>query len=121
MYEVGRIFRNEGMDTRHNPEFTSVEMYQAYANYLDMMDLIEDMYRQMTLALCGKPVIPYGDNQIDMHMLGKFPDFQLLAHALSPPYSFLFWNILKLDKDITISLDASTPIRKFSSTPTIRV
>ena len=66
VYEVGRIFRNEGMDTRHNPEFTSVEMYQAYANYLDMMDLIEDMYRQMTLALCGKPVIPYGDNQIDM-------------------------------------------------------
>ena len=66
VYEVGRIFRNEGMDPRHNPEFTSVEMYQAYANYTDMMDLIEDMYRQMTLKICGKSVIPYGENEIDM-------------------------------------------------------
>lgn len=66
VYEVGRIFRNEGMDPRHNPEFTSVEMYQAYANYADMMDLIEDMYRQMTLKICGKSVIPYGENEIDM-------------------------------------------------------
>ncbi|MDY3785629.1 MAG: lysine--tRNA ligase [Eubacteriales bacterium] len=66
VYEVGRIFRNEGMDPKHNPEFTSVEMYQAYANYTDMMDLIEGMYSQMTLEICGKPVIPYGENEIDM-------------------------------------------------------
>ncbi len=51
VYEVGRIFRNEGMDTKHNPEFTSVEMYQAYANYTDMMNLIEEMYSKMTLAI----------------------------------------------------------------------
>lgn len=66
VYEVGRIFRNEGMDHKHNPEFTTVEMYQAYANYTDMMDLIEDMYRQMTLEICKKPVIPYGEHEIDM-------------------------------------------------------
>ncbi len=66
VYEVGRIFRNEGMDTRHNPEFTSIELYQAYANYEDIMNLVEDMYRKMTLEICKTPVIPYGENQIDM-------------------------------------------------------
>ncbi len=66
VYEVGRIFRNEGMDTRHNPEFTSIELYQAYANYEEMMDLVEDMYRKMTIEICKAPVIPYGENMIDM-------------------------------------------------------
>ena len=53
VYEVGRIFRNEGMDRSHNPEFTSVEMYQAYSDYFDMMDLIEDMYKTITQKVCG--------------------------------------------------------------------
>ena len=53
VYEVGRIFRNEGMDATHNPEFTSIEMYQAYINYFDMMDLIEELYRKVTLNVCG--------------------------------------------------------------------
>ena len=56
VYEVGRIFRNEGMDAYHNPEFTSIEMYQAYSDYKDMMDLIEDMYRTVTLEVCGTSV-----------------------------------------------------------------
>ena len=66
VYEIGRIFRNEGMDTRHNPEFTSIEMYQAYANYFDMMDLVEDMYSQMALEICHSTSIPYGEQTIDM-------------------------------------------------------
>ena len=53
VYEVGRIFRNEGMDTSHNPEFTSVEMYQAYTDYIGMMDLIENMYRTIAEKVCG--------------------------------------------------------------------
>ncbi len=53
VYEVGRIFRNEGMDAFHNPEFTSIEMYQAYSDYFDMMDLIEDMYKTVTKNVCG--------------------------------------------------------------------
>ena len=66
VYEVGRIFRNEGMDAFHNPEFTSIEMYQAYSDYKDMMDLIENMYRTLTLKICGKGVITYQGEEIDM-------------------------------------------------------
>ena len=59
VYEVGRIFRNEGMDPSHNPEFTSIEMYQAYTDYMGMMDLIEDMYRTLAKKICGKDIISY--------------------------------------------------------------
>ena len=64
VYEVGRIFRNEGMDTSHNPEFTSVEMYQAYTDYLGMMDLIENMYKTITQNVCGTDVITYQGTEI---------------------------------------------------------
>ena len=66
VYEVGRIFRNEGMDAFHNPEFTSVEMYQAYTDYKGMMDLIEDMYRTITQNVCGTTKITYQGTEIDM-------------------------------------------------------
>ena len=66
VYEVGRIFRNEGMDAFHNPEFTTVEMYQAYTDYKGMMDLIEDMYKTITQNVCGTTVITYQGTQIDM-------------------------------------------------------
>ena len=66
VYEVGRIFRNEGMDTSHNPEFTSIEMYQAYTDYIGMMNLIEDMYKTITLKVCGTGVINYQGTEIDM-------------------------------------------------------
>ena len=66
VYEVGRIFRNEGMDRSHNPEFTTVEMYQAYSDYHDMMNLIEDMYRTITLEVCGTDKITYQGVDIDM-------------------------------------------------------
>ena len=66
VYEVGRIFRNEGMDAFHNPEFTSVEMYQAYTDYKGMMDLIENMYKTITLNVCGSTTITYQGTQIDM-------------------------------------------------------
>ncbi|MBQ8903665.1 MAG: lysine--tRNA ligase, partial [Oscillospiraceae bacterium] len=59
VYEVGRIFRNEGMDATHNPEFTSIEMYQAYTEYYGMMDLIEKMYRTVTLKICGTDTVSY--------------------------------------------------------------
>ena len=59
VYEVGRIFRNEGMDTRHNPEFTSVEMYQAYTDYHGMMDFIEELYKYVANKVCGTTDVPY--------------------------------------------------------------
>ena len=66
VYEVGRIFRNEGMDAFHNPEFTSIEMYQAYSDYFDMMDLIEDMYKTVTMNVCGTLDINYQGTEIHM-------------------------------------------------------
>ncbi len=66
VYEVGRIFRNEGMDAFHNPEFTTIEMYQAYSDYIDMMNLIEDLYKTVTLKVCGTLDITYQGTEIHM-------------------------------------------------------
>ena len=66
VYELGRIFRNEGISTRHNPEFTSVEVYQAYADVSDMLELTEEMICQAAERACGGLVIPYGDETIDL-------------------------------------------------------
>ncbi len=66
VYEVGRIFRNEGMDTKHNPEFTSVELYQAYTDYKGMMDLVEELYTRLAKNVCGSTVITYQGKEIDM-------------------------------------------------------
>ena len=66
VYEVGRIFRNEGMDPKHNPEFTSIELYQAFTDYHGMMDLVEELYKRLAEKICGSLVIPYQGKQIDM-------------------------------------------------------
>mmetsp|Transcript_16465 Transcript_16465/g.34592 ORF Transcript_16465/g.34592 Transcript_16465/m.34592 type:complete len:681 (-) Transcript_16465:78-2120(-) len=87
VYELGRIFRNEGISTRHNPEFTSVELYQAYADYYDMMDLTEELVCGMASEVCDSMTIPYGEHtvslerpwrRVTMHDIVKeeIPDFE---------------------------------------------
>ena len=66
VYEIGRVFRNEGTDTRHNPEFTLMELYQAFTDYHGMMDLAENLYRTVAEKVCGTAVITYGDVTIDL-------------------------------------------------------
>lgn len=66
VYEIGRVFRNEGLDTRHNPEFTLMELYQAYTDYNGMMDLTENMFRHVAQEVCGTTLIPYGEYEIDL-------------------------------------------------------
>ncbi len=66
VYEVGRIFRNEGMDTKHNPEFTTVELYQAFTDYYGMMDLVEELYISLADKICGSRVITYQGKEINM-------------------------------------------------------
>ena len=66
VYEIGRVFRNEGLDTRHNPEFTLMELYQAYTDYYGMMDLTEDMFRYLAQEVCGTTTIQYGPHTIDL-------------------------------------------------------
>ena len=66
VYEIGRIFRNEGISTRHNPEFTSIELYQAYADFNDMMNLTEELISKISIGLLGTTVVPYGEYTIDL-------------------------------------------------------
>ena len=66
VYEIGRVFRNEGVDTRHNPEFTLMELYQAYTDYNGMMDLTENMFRHVAQKVCGTTLIPYAEEMIDL-------------------------------------------------------
>ncbi len=66
VYEIGRVFRNEGMDTKHNPEFTMLEFYQAYSNYEDVMNLTEEMLRYVAQKVLGTTTVVYGDQEIDL-------------------------------------------------------
>ncbi|MBQ7389538.1 MAG: lysine--tRNA ligase [Clostridia bacterium] len=66
VYEVGRIFRNEGMDPKHNPEFTTIELYQAYTDYYGMMDLVEELYKMLAKEVCGDTKITYQGTEIDL-------------------------------------------------------
>ena len=69
VYEVGRIFRNEGMDQKHNPEFTTIELYEAFTDYYGMMDLVEELYKMLAKEVCGDTKITYQGTEID---LGKW-------------------------------------------------
>ena len=66
VYEIGRVFRNEGLDTRHNPEFTLMELYQAYTDYHGMMDLTEDLYRYVAKEVLGTTTIVYNGVEMDL-------------------------------------------------------
>ena len=66
VYEIGRVFRNEGLDTRHNPEFTLMELYQAYTDYYGMMDLTENLYRYVAREVTGSEIITYGEHTMDL-------------------------------------------------------
>lgn len=91
VYEIGRVFRNEGVDTRHNPEFTLMELYQAYTDYYGMMDLTENMYRHVAQEVRGTTCVPYGEYMID---LGK-PFERLTMIDAVKKYSGVDFNEIK--------------------------
>ncbi len=93
VYEIGRVFRNEGTDTRHNPEFTLMELYQAYTDYNGMMDLTENMFRYVAQEVCGTTLVPYGDQMID---LGKPFDRITMVDAVKK-YAGIDWNTVTDD------------------------
>ena len=94
VYEVGRIFRNEGMDPKHNPEFTSIELYQAYTDYHALMDLVEEMMRTVAERVCGSLVIPYCGHEID---LGHWERMTMLEAVKK--YSGVDFNEIKSDEE----------------------
>ncbi|MBE6645683.1 MAG: lysine--tRNA ligase, partial [Ruminococcaceae bacterium] len=94
VYEVGRIFRNEGMDQKHNPEFTSIELYQAYTDYYGMMDLVEELYKMLATEVCGSTKITYQGIEID---LGKWERLTMVEAVKK--YSGVDYNDWKTDED----------------------
>ena len=94
VYEVGRIFRNEGMDPKHNPEFTSIELYQAYTDYYGMMDLVEELYKLLAKEVCGSTVITYQGIEID---LGKWERLTMVEAVKK--YSGIDYNDWQSDED----------------------
>ena len=95
VYEIGRVFRNEGIDTRHNPEFTLMELYQAYTDYHGMMDLTENLYRHVAREVLGTDVITYNGTQID---LGKPFERITLLDAVKK-YSGVDFNEIRSDDE----------------------
>lgn len=95
VYEVGRIFRNEGMDAYHNPEFTSVEAYAAYLNYFEVMDLVEDMYTFVAQKVCGTTDVAYQGTEI--HLGGKWE--RLTMKQAVKKYSGADYDSWKSDAD----------------------
>ena len=91
VYEIGRVFRNEGLDTRHNPEFTLMELYQAYTDYHGMMDLTENMYRYVAQTVLGTTTISYNGIEMD---LGKPFERITMVDAVKK-YSGVDWNEIK--------------------------
>ena len=94
VYEVGRIFRNEGMDPKHNPEFTTIELYQAFTDFHGMMDLVEELYKRLALKVCGSMEITYQGKQID---LGHWERLTMVEAVKK--YSGVDFNDWKTDED----------------------
>ena len=95
VYEIGRVFRNEGVDTRHNPEFTLMELYQAYTDYKGMMELTESMFRHLARKICGSAVITYNDTVIDMEK----PFTRLTMIEAVKKYSGVDFTDIRSDED----------------------
>ena len=102
VYEVGRIFRNEGMDPKHNPEFTTIELYQAFTDFHGMMDLVEELYKRLALKICGSMVIPYQGKQIDM---GHWERLTMIEAVKK--YSGVDFNDWKTDEDAIAAAKAN--------------
>ena len=94
VYEVGRIFRNEGMDPKHNPEFTTIELYEAFTDYYGMMDLVEELYKMLAEEVCGSTKITYQGNEID---LGKWERLTMVEAVKK--YSGVDYNDWTSDED----------------------
>ncbi|HKM11414.1 MAG: lysine--tRNA ligase [Bacilli bacterium] len=109
VYEIGRLFRNEGMDTRHNPEFTTVEAYLAYGDLNDMFDLAEGLIRSVALKVTGSTMLPYGNQQIDVGQPFKRVH---MVDAIKEKTGIDFWQHLTLQEAIDLAKKHDVKLEK---------
>lgn len=109
VYEIGRIFRNEGMDATHNPEFTSIEVYQAYADYLDIMDLTEGIIQHTAKVVVGEGPITYQETEINIHLPFKRIH---MVDAIKEQTGVDFWQELTFEEAKTLAQAHHVPVEK---------
>lgn len=109
VYEIGRLFRNEGMDNRHNPEFTTVELYQAYGDINDMADLVENTFRLLANKIVGNEMVPYGDLTIDM----KSPFRKVtMAELVKEKTGVDFTQNITFEEAVSLAKEHHVPVEK---------
>lgn len=109
VYEIGRIFRNEGMDATHNPEFTSIEVYQAYADFHDIMDLTEGIIQHAAKAVIGNGPVTYQDTEINIHQAFKRLH---MVDAIKEITGVDFWQEMTLEEAQAIAKEKHVPVEK---------
>ncbi|GGE36333.1 lysine--tRNA ligase [Streptococcus himalayensis] len=109
VYEIGRIFRNEGMDATHNPEFTSIEVYQAYADYLDIMDLTEGIIQHTAKAVVGDGPVTYQGTEINIHLPFKRVH---MVDAIKEQTGVDFWQEMTFEEAKAVASEHKVPVEK---------
>ena len=109
VYEIGRLFRNEGMDTKHNPEFTTVELYQAYGDLQDMRHLAENLFREVALKVVGSTTIPYGEGTLD---LGKPFGWKTMKECVLEATGIDFNKVTTMDEAVKLAKEHGIKLEK---------
>ena len=113
VYEIGRLFRNEGMDTKHNPEFTTIELYQAYGNLQDMREFAENLFREVALKVVGSTTIPYGDKTLD---LGKPFGWKTMVEVVKEATGVDFDKNISFDEAVKLAKEHGVKLEKHFNT-----
>src|SRR5699024_5922638 len=108
VYEIGRVFRNEGISTRHNPEFTMIELYEAYADFQDIMNLTENMTAHIAEEVLGKTTVPYGEHEI--HLAPKWTRLHMVD-AIKEHAGINFWDDISDEKAKDLAIEHGVHIQ----------
>ncbi|MCR5490846.1 MAG: lysine--tRNA ligase [Bacilli bacterium] len=109
VYEIGRIFRNEGMDTRHNPEFTTIELYQAYGDLQDMRSWVEGLFKDLAEKINGDPIVHWGDMEIDFSKPFKWIS---MTEAIKEKTGIDFTKEMTFDEAVALAKEHNVPLEK---------
>ena len=113
VYEIGRLFRNEGMDTKHNPEFTTIELYQAYGDLQDMRHLAENLFKEVALKVVGSTTIPYGETTLD---LGKPFGWKTMVEVVEEATGVDFTKVTTYEEALALAKKHGVEVEKHMNT-----